>query len=251
MFKIKKASQYRSVVNNILALSNNNCYPIPTFTEVNIKNLLDFKKKHGYGMNALLTKCIADTLMSDPRFKPLNSIYQSGWFSNNIIYFDNVSFSVAQDKEYEGEMVASTYELKDVNLRSLDDIDKELKDLASKRVQELPAHQKLNYLMKIPPFFLRIMAFIVANFMNASKMTMASIGFTNLGNGAIQGVFPISPKTLIFGIGGSIPRVVKVGDTFEENPILQINMTFNHYVVDGRLCNDFLTALRSKIENIS
>lgn len=250
MYKVKKTSKYRTIVNSILALSYKNCYPIPTYTEVRIDKLLEYKNKYQLSMNALLTKLIADTIKSDQRFIPLNSIYQSGFFSNKIIYHDHVSFSVAQDKMLDGEMVASTYELKNVDSRSLTELDNELKKLAKMSAEELPAYQNFKFLLLLPTFILKIIAFMVANFLPASKMTLASIGFSNIGQGAIQGFFPMSPKTLMFGIGTTTTKVIREENEFKEYPFLQINMTFNHYVVDGMLCNHFLNALKNNIETM-
>ena len=250
MFHVKSPSKYRTLANNVLRLSMKVSYPIYTNTVIDIHKLLQYKKEKGLGMNALITKAIADTIKSDPKFVPLNSVYQRSVWGEKIVYYDHVSFSVALDRMWETEMVASTYVLEDVDTKSLDEVDQELRKVNDLGVTDVKVYQILKKLINLPSWLQRLVMFVYGLIPKQNANTLGGIGFTNLGRGGIQCVFPKSPKTLIFGIGGSEKKLVlnKSGEV-EEHQVMTLNMTFNHFVVDGMICNMFLSKLREKLEN--
>ncbi|MBL6989794.1 MAG: 2-oxo acid dehydrogenase subunit E2 [Bacteriovoracaceae bacterium] len=248
MYQVKRLSKYRTVVNNVLRMSLPNSYPIHMNTQVDIESLLEFKKSKKLGMNAILTKAIADTIVDNPKFKVLGSVLQKNILGQKLVVFDHVSFSIAIDTTYEDEMVASTYLLENVDCKSLEEVDKELTPINNLKASELPVFKLLKFLLPLPSWMQRSLFYLNSMIPRDKAITLGSIGFSNLGKGSIHSFFPLSPKTIMFGIGGTHQRVVLKDEKAINHTFLTINITFNHFVVDGKICSEFLTSLKQRLE---
>lgn len=242
-------SHYRAVSRALLGLAHRSSLPIHTVAEVDITRLLELKRRHGFGLSAILIKTIADTLMSTPDFRPLNSILSRRLTGDRLVSWDTVSVSVALDRTFAGERVAAAYEIPNVDRRPLEDIDAELRRVHEMPIEALPIHGRLKRLQWLPVPMCRAAVRLLAAVAGIDRLSPASIGFTNFGPGAMRAVFPVSPRTLMFGVGGRTRRVVEVAPgRFETRPFLTLTTSFNHFAVDGMLCNAFVTALVARLE---
>jgi pyruvate/2-oxoglutarate dehydrogenase complex dihydrolipoamide acyltransferase (E2) component len=250
MYQIIPLSPYRKTLSNILAIAYPNCFPIPMSISIQCDNLLKFKKENGHGMNAIITKVIADIITEDSKFAPLNSVLKRNFFSNKLIMFESVSFSIALDTTYLGEMVASVQLLENAEQKSMKEIHNELLQTQGLTAEKLPIFRKLKGFMRLPSSFQRFILWTTRFLPTSGSQTLGSVGLTNLGRTSVTHFAPFSPKTIIFGLGGIEKKLVKNGEQIDEVQIMTLNMTFNHYVVDGRLCTEFLDSIKEKIESL-
>ena len=249
-YHFEPLSQYRVTSNNVLALSSRHCYPIHINIEIIASELLRYKKTKGVGVNAILTKTIASVIKENPKFSRLNSVLKRGFFTNRLMLAHHVSFSVAQDKLYGDEKVASVYILENADQKTLQEIDKELKRSQEMKLEELPIYGQLKFLVFIPHFLQKILFFIFSLFPSKKAVTFVSVGFTNLGKSQIELMTPVTPKTIFFGIGGLRDQLFLEDEKAKSRKVFTLNMMLNHYVVDGKICSEFLSEVKRKLETL-
>jgi hypothetical protein len=246
-----KPSKMRILSNHLLSLSNFNCFPVYLSMEFNAEALLKFKKQNGFSMTAILTKTIADIFLENKKFKILNSyLLKSPLIKTKLLIFDEVSFSIALPKLYQGEEVASLHILKNLNEKSMEQIDIELKNANKMKIEDMPFFKSMNTLLKIPQFLYSPLFTLLKLFPSKKLVAGSSIGFSNLGKSPVQIFLPQSPKTLMLGLGGIYNKVIRENENFIEAKHMSFGLTFNHYVVDGLICSDFLNALKIKLERL-
>ena len=250
-YHFESLSQYRITSNNVLALSSRHCYPIHVNIEIIASELLKYKKSKNVGINAILTKTIASVIKENPNFARLNSVLKRGFFTNRLMLAHHVSFSVSQDKLYEDEKVASVYILENADEKTLQDIDQELKKAQEMKLEDLPIYGQLKFLIFIPHFLQKILFFIFSLFPSKKAVTFGSVGFTNLGKSQIDLITPVTPKTIFFGIGGLKDQLYLENETAKSRKVFTLNMMLNHYVVDGKICSDFLSEVKRRLETLS
>lgn len=247
-----KPSHYRRFVNNMFDFSTRDTFPIFLNAKIDITKLLHFKKEKKIALSALLIKYISDTMASKEKYKPLNSIYKRSILGPRIHYFDNISVSMTLDRYWQNERVACTYILEDTNHKSLEEIDTEIKKTRELEIEDIDAFKQLKYLLPLPNPIQRFIFWLAKLFPSPATTTYGTISFSNVGNGSILSIGTASPKTLFFAIGGTEKQLVKTEDgDIEEHDFLTLNLSMNHYVVDGMLCNQYLDDLKRNIENIA
>ncbi|MBI2520240.1 MAG: 2-oxo acid dehydrogenase subunit E2 [Bdellovibrio sp.] len=235
MYTIRKLSRYRRCANSILQLSNaKNVHPIYLNTEIQIPP----DKKNNFV--PFFMKKVAEVLQDNPEFKILNSVLERTAWRSRVIIFDDLSFSVAVHKEFEGGPVVIIYVLHDVMKKSLIQIENEYKKLSTMPIEEFPLFIKLKKLFYIPAWLHRPIFALWAILFPRDYLSYGSMGFSNLGQGSILSFFPSTSKTLIMGIGG----IRDIGG----NSSFTLNVVFNHYVVDGKICAQFIEKIKAKIE---
>ncbi|MEK6624763.1 MAG: hypothetical protein AABY86_07335 [Bdellovibrionota bacterium] len=235
MYKIQKLSRYRRCANSILQLSNaKNFHPIYLNAELQITQ--DKKNK----FMPFFMKKVAEVLQENPEFKILNSVLGRSWWRSRAVLFNDLSFSIAVHKEFEGESVVIIYVLHEVMKKTLGQIEEEYKKLSAMPIEEFPLFIKLKKLFSVPIWLHHPIFTLWAVLFPRDYISYGSMGLSNLGEGSVQSFFPSTSKTLIMGLGGMREK--------EGNLILTLNMVFNHYVVDGRICSRFMERIKAKIE---
>lgn len=235
MFKIIPLSRYRRLANSVLRLSNQKrFFPVFLNTEVEIPS---GKRKK---LVPFFMKTVADILKENPEFAILNSVLDRSWWRNRVIVFDDLSFSLAVEKPFEGELVVAISVLHDLMKKSLHQIEEEYEKIARTPLEEFPLFRKMSRLLWLPDFLHGPLFALVAAFFPRDYSSYGSMGLSNLGKGPIQSFFPSTSKTVIIGLGGVRER--------DGRFLLTINLVFNHFVVDGRICSRFLERIKNKIE---
>ncbi|HAZ14365.1 MAG: hypothetical protein A2X86_19245 [Bdellovibrionales bacterium GWA2_49_15] len=238
MYTIRPLSRYRRCANNILQLANaKNIHPICLNAEIKLAS----DKRSRFA--PFFMKKVAEVLQENPEFKILNSVLERTAWRSRLIVFDELSFSVAVHKEFEGESVVVIYVLQDVIKKSPAQIEDEYNKLSAMPIEEFPLFLSLKKLFYIPAWLHRPIFTLWAMLFPRDYISYGSMGFTNLGGGNIQSFFPSTSKTMIMGIGGIRDQ--------DDHSLFTLNVVFNHYVVDGRICARFIEKIKAKIESIA
>ncbi len=189
-------------------------------------------------MYVIWARAISQLINSDPRFKILNSALIRKPWGDTLTIFEEISFSFTYPKYYCEEEIPMTYIIEDVAQRSDHEINSLLQSAAKMTIEEMPAFQSIKMMLKIPSIFHAPLLWLVDLF-RRPKSSDGTICLNNLGQTSVTSCAPESAKTLMFGIAG-----------IDENNILELTLTLNHYVVDGKICADFLDKLKIKIESL-
>ena len=194
-------------------------------------------------------KTIADIVMEKPEFKRLNSILHRNLFHNKMLIFNNVSFSLAVKKQLNEEPITMIYVINNANQKGIKQIQSELDSIKIMEVTEFPIFKEIIPLLKLPSTIQRMILRILPLISKRKNYSnYGSIGFSNLGKSSITSFFPVSPKTMIFGIGGIRAKNSVSNGVLMEKHVITINLTFNHFIVDGDICKSFLEELKNRIE---
>ncbi|WP_221568392.1 dihydrolipoamide acetyltransferase family protein [Alkalihalobacillus sp. TS-13] len=139
---------------------------------------------------------------------------------NEIVFNERVNIGLAVSVD-DGLMVPV---IKDVNEKSLSILTTEAKEMG-----QLAREQKLK----------------------AEKMKGATFTVSNLGMYAIDAFTPIInlPETAILGIGRIQDKPVAIDGTIEIRPMMVVSLSFDHRTIDGAPAAEFLTELKSILEN--
>lgn len=141
---------------------------------------------------------------------------------DTMLYFRNVNLGVAVDTE-RGLMVPT---LMNANLKSLNDISGEVKELA-KECQ--------------------------TGSINPDMLKNGSFTVTNLGSLGIESFTPVlnPPQTGILGVNAIVQRIKEVDGELVNYPAMTLSLTFDHRAVDGAPAARFLQELVYNLENFS
>jgi len=219
----EKMSNLRKTVSRRLVAVKNETAMLTTFNEVNMKPIMDlraqYKKKfeetHGVGLGfmSFFTRacCIALT-----EWKAVNASIDG----DEIIYHDycDVSIAVSAPKGLVVPVIRSAEKL------SLDEIEKEVKRLASKARD---------------------------NKLSLDEMTGGTFTITNGGVFGSMMSTPIinAPQSGILGMHNIVERAVVENGQIVIRPMMYLALSYDHRIIDGRESVSFLVRVKQLLEN--
>ena len=219
----EKMSNLRKTVSRRLVAVKNETAMLTTFNEVNMKPIMDlraqYKKKfeetHGVGLGfmSFFTRacCIALT-----EWKAVNASIDG----DEIIYHDycDVSIAVSAPKGLVVPVIRSAEKL------SLDEIEKEVKRLASKARD---------------------------NKLSLDEMTGGTFTITNGGVFGSMMSTPIinAPQSGILGMHNIVERAVVENGQIVVRPMMYLALSYDHRIIDGRESVSFLVRVKQLLEN--
>lgn len=166
-------------------------------------------------LNDIILYAVSRTL---PQHENLNAHF----LDDRMLVFSNVHIGIAVDTP-RGLMVPT---LPNANLKSLNEISREVKKLAEDCQKGT---------------------------ISPDALKGASFTVTNLGTLDIESFTPVinPPQTGILGINNIIFRIKQVGGEFVNYPAMGLSLTFDHRALDGAPAARFLKELKSSLENFS
>ncbi len=190
--------------------------------------IMAFRKKlkngaEGMGLNNITLNDIilyaVSRTLSNPAHRALNAHLVNG---DTMRYFNGVHLGIAVDTE-KGLLVPT---LKDADKKSLNEISKEAKALAT-TCQSGAATPDL--------------------------LQGASFTISNLGSFGIESFTPVinTPQTGILGVDTITTRIREVNGEIKTYPAMGLSLTYDHRAVDGAPASRFLKDLKFNLENFS
>lgn len=205
------------------------------------------------GFTAWLIKVIGTTIETH---KYIHSINYKG---RKQIIFNDIDIAIPIEKEVDGIKVPLVTVIREVNKKSIEKINAEIKQAKSKKVNsaidyvlnnESKKHE--NKLFFNLPQFMRM---IIWKFILISPFTKKkNMGTVIVSNMGMSGKFPgwIIPKSihnLCFGIGTIIKKPWINNNAIAIREIMHLTILFDHDAVDGSPAARFTDALVRNIEN--
>lgn len=185
---------------------------------------------------AWMVKCVADSLMDH---KELNA-YRKG--RKKIICFDDADIPIPVERTIQGESVPMAYIIRKANLKSIDEINKEIRSIQSQHLNG--THQVLGedftplerFILAAPLCIKKLMLLLSRRNAFLKKKHMGIVGVTSIGmKGRFPGwVIPLGgTTTMLFVIGGITKKPGVVNDTIEIREFLHVTVTVDHDLIDG------------------
>ncbi|MEG3847265.1 2-oxo acid dehydrogenase subunit E2 [Microcoleus sp. herbarium19] len=221
-----------------------------TAAKAKIKDQL--KSGRDIGFTAWLLKVIATTIETH---KYIHSINYKG---RKQIVFNDIDISIPIEKEVDGIQVPLATVIREVNKKSIDEINSEIKQAKNKNVnseEDYVLNESENKGSKIffnLPQFMRLIIwkFILINLFTKKK-NMGTVIVTNIGMfGKFPGwIIPKSIHNLCFGVGTIMKKPWISNNMIAIRDIMHLTILFDHDAVDGSPAAKFTDALVRNIEN--
>jgi pyruvate/2-oxoglutarate dehydrogenase complex dihydrolipoamide acyltransferase (E2) component len=204
------------------------------------------------GFTAWLIKVIGTTIETHKYIHSINYI------GRKQILFNDIDIAIPIEKEVDGIKVPLVTVIREVNKKSIEKINTEIKQAKSKKVnsaidyvlnKESKNENKLFF--NLPQFMRMIIWKFILRSPFTKKKNMGTVIVSNMG---MSGNFPgwIVPKSihnLCFGIGTIIKKPWINNNAIAIREIMHLTILFDHDAVDGSPAARFTDALVRNIEN--
>lgn len=220
-----KLPNIRKVIAKAMQASLSNTAQLTLNTSFDATNIIAYRNalKSGQERLALENITINDIILYAVSRTLLNHASLNAHFlDDKIRYFKNVHLGVAVDTD-RGLMVPT---IMNANLKSLNDISREVKQLA-KECQ--------------------------SGTINPDKIKNGTFTISNLGTLDIESFTPIlnPPQTGILGVNTFMQKVREVDGKFVSYTSMNLSLTFDHKALDGAPAARFLKELKTNLENFT
>lgn len=217
--KVVPMSQMRKIISKKMSESWNTCPAVTYDIKVDLSNISklreEYKEKNiKVSYTDLLIYMLTQTL---EQFPLLNSSIDG----ENIILKENINIGVAVATDA-GLLVPV---IKDADKKNIEEISSQLKEISSKAKD---------------------------GSLSPDYLTGGTFTITNLGMYGIESFSPIInlPEVAILGIGAIKKEIVEVENGFVFKPFMKLCLSADHRVIDGAVAAQFLSQLKSNIENM-
>ncbi|MCC3863107.1 2-oxo acid dehydrogenase subunit E2 [Terrisporobacter petrolearius] len=217
--KVVPMSQMRKIISKKMSESWNTCPAVTYDIKVDLSNISklrdEYKEKNiKISYTDVLIYMLTQTL---EQFPLLNSSIDG----ENIILKENINIGVAVATDA-GLLVPV---IKDADKKNIEEISSQLKEISSKAKD---------------------------GSLSPDYLTGGTFTITNLGMYGIESFSPIInlPEVAILGIGAIKKEIVEVENGFVFKPFMKLCLSADHRVIDGAVAAQFLSQLKSNIENM-
>ena len=216
-------SPMRKAIAEHMVLSKHTSPHVNTVFEVDLQNIVklrerykeDFEKREGVRLTytPFFAKALVDTVREWP-------IFNASLSGDEIVYKKPVNLGIAVALD-QGLIVPV---IKNAQLKSLTGIALKIDDLANR------ARTK-----KLKP----------------EEVQDGTISMTNPGRYGALFATPIinQPQVAILGVGGVEKRPIVINDAIAIRPMVCLSLSFDHRVIDGAIADQFMVALKKKLES--
>jgi len=217
--KVVPMSQMRKIISKKMSESWNTCPAVTYDIKVDLSNISklrdEYKEKNiKISYTDVLIYMLTQTL---GQFPLLNSFIDG----ENIILKENINIGVAVATDA-GLLVPV---IKDADKKNIEEISSQLKEISYKAKD---------------------------GSLSPDYLTGGTFTITNLGMYGIESFSPIInlPEVAILGIGAIKKEIVEVENGFVFKPFMKLCLSADHRAIDGAVAAQFLSQLKSNIENM-
>lgn len=217
--KVVPMSQMRKIISKKMSESWNTCPAVTYDIKVDLSNISklrdEYKEKNiKISYTDVLIYMLTQTL---EQFPLLNSSIDG----ENIILKENINIGVAVATDA-GLLVPV---IKDADKKNIEEISSQLKEISSKAKD---------------------------GSLSPDYLTGGTFTITNIGMYGIESFSPIInlPEVAILGIGAIKKEIVEVENGFVFKPFMKLCLSADHRAIDGAVAAQFLSQLKSNIENM-
>jgi pyruvate/2-oxoglutarate dehydrogenase complex dihydrolipoamide acyltransferase (E2) component len=222
-----------------------------TVAKAKIKEQL--KSGREIGFTAWLLKVIATTIATH---KYIHSINYKG---RKQIIFNDIDISIPIEKEVDGIKVPLATVIREVNKKSIDEINSEIQQAKSQKINSEKDYVLNNegekngnqIFFNLPQFIRLIIWKLILRNPFTKKKNMGTVIVTNIGMfGKFPGwIIPKSIHNLCFGVGTIMKKPWISDNMIAIRDIMHLTILFDHDAVDGSPAAKFTDALVRNIEN--
>jgi pyruvate/2-oxoglutarate dehydrogenase complex dihydrolipoamide acyltransferase (E2) component len=231
-YKVEPFSSNRQMVavSGTVAREKNRFY---LMTEVDITAARELIAAHrertgeGLSLTAYVVTCLARALVEFPKF---NSFRKGG----QLVIFEDVTISVAFEREIEGESVPEPIGIQAINQKTYREVNDALRAAQRRADEHIGTATGTAWLRFVPEFLLRTLTRLayreIGVWQRFGVIGVTAVGM--FGSGAMWMV-PLTSATVTVAIGSIVERSVFVDGVLQERQHLCLALSFDHDIIDG------------------
>ncbi|TYB45748.1 2-oxo acid dehydrogenase subunit E2 [Actinomadura chibensis] len=167
-----------------------------------------------------------------------------------VARYDTVNGKFTMDRTVNGERVVLSAVLTGLENASLDDVQEQLDRFRDGDPETMPEFAGARLLRRLP-WPLGTLAFRAGvRPLGRRAATMGTFAVTSLAHRPVDGFHSVGGTTITLGLGRTADRPVVRDGRVAVAPVMRLNLTFDHRVVDGAEAADVLAELRDALETV-
>ena len=218
------------------------------FTDIDMsweeKTRLDFYEQ---GVKATITAFLIKAIGIAQRSHPDSRTALMPW--GQTLVMEDIVAGFTCEKEVPGGQAVYVGVIKNPDTKSLVQISSELRDYATKNIEDVPQldlEERFNHM----PWLIRRIILAAGLFLPWIRFRYmpASFGISSLGKFGVTALIPPCVNTSTFGVGKVEERAVVRNGQIEVRPMMTLTLNFDHRLIDGAPAARFLTDVQKLIE---
>jgi hypothetical protein len=166
-----------------------------------------------------------------------------------VARYESVAGKLTLDKTLHGQRVVLSAVLPDLHLASLDEIQRQIDHYRASDPASGPDFAGARVLHRLP-WPLGTVAFrLGVRPLRRRSATFGTFAVTSLGHRPVDGFYSVGGTTITLGCGQTTDRPVVRDGQVGIAPVMRLNLTFDHRVIDGAEAADVLADIKTGLEN--
>ncbi|MDJ0744616.1 MAG: 2-oxo acid dehydrogenase subunit E2 [Xenococcaceae cyanobacterium MO_167.B27] len=225
--------------------------PVFINTDVDMTNILKVREqtaKETKRKYSIITYVIHEVAQTFQRYPEANSSF-SGGLNPKIARYNSVDAKFTLDKKIGQERVVLSALVPDANQLSLRGIQNIIDYYKHNDFEEIQEFNKLKKMQNLPLFLSEMLFKFITENLTKRNRVFGSFSVTSLGHRSVNSFFSIGGTALTFGVGRIQPKpIVLENGEIGIAPLMTLNMTFDHRVIDGAMAADILNEIKEALE---
>ncbi|MEV5315669.1 MULTISPECIES: 2-oxo acid dehydrogenase subunit E2 [unclassified Streptomyces] len=172
-----------------------------------------------------------------------------GHLRPRVARFGEVSGKIALDKEIGGRRVVVSAVLPDLHRAGLAEIQRRVTQLRDGDPEAMPEFASTLLLHRLPGPVARGLYRLAVRPLVRHPRFFGTFAVSSLGHRAVDGFHSVGGTTVTFGVGRIVDRPVVRDGAVGSAPVMRLNLTFDHRVIDGAEAADILTEVKELLES--
>jgi pyruvate/2-oxoglutarate dehydrogenase complex dihydrolipoamide acyltransferase (E2) component len=206
---------------------------IHLMTEVDITKPRELLAEHrertgeGLSLTAYIVTCLARALADFPLF---NSFRKGG----QLIVFEDITISVAFEREIDGESVPEPIGIQAINRKTYREVNNELRAFQSRSDERIGTATGTAWIRFIPSFLLRTFTRLAYGNIHVWQR-FGVIGVTAIGmfGSGPTWLVPLTSTTVTVAVGSIAKRTALIDGSLQARENLCLTVSFDHDIIDG------------------
>ncbi|MCM3822382.1 2-oxo acid dehydrogenase subunit E2 [Streptomyces sp. DR3-1] len=225
--------------------------PVHLDTEVDMSGVLAHREAHRGDSRLSVVTYVLHSAARVIAAHPEANAAVRGRRRPKVARFGEVSGKIALDKRVGGRRVVVSAVLPDLAKADLKHIQHELERYRDGDPETMPEFASMRLLHRLPTALARAAYRRAVRPLVAHPRFFGTFAVSSLGHRAVDGFHSVGGTTLTFGVGRIVERPVVRDGEVTRAPVMRLNLTFDHRVVDGAEAADILTEVKEALEGYS
>lgn len=166
-----------------------------------------------------------------------------------VARYETVNAKLTMDKTLGGQRVVLAAVLRDVGRVDLDEMQRQVDHYRDGDPAKMPEFARVLMLHKLPWSIGSFLFRSAARSLERRDELFGTVAVTSLGHRPVNGFHSVGGTTITLGVGQITTRPVAREGQLMVAPIMQLNLAFDHRVIDGAEAADVLADIKAGLED--